>query len=327
MSYESTAGGLPVGLSPPRRGAVCRVGAPMREQVLLEVSAPARRGTARVAPGRRLAWAEWGPADGAPVLFSPGAATELLARGSPGGALERLGVRLIAVDRPGLGGSDPAPGRTLLDTGGGRPSARGGARARAAGDRRVLAGRAARARVRRGGRRLGGGGGLGDRRARRPGAARPAPAGGPDSSSRLAAADPPAVEALFRRWAAASLAEMIDANSPEVDLAVYREPAFAAALAAACAEGFVQESGRLRARRAPGDAALAVRSGGDPGARAALVRPARQQPPALPGPRSVARGPHPGRRAQIIEDGRLAPWTHGAEILAALLEARRAAGT
>ena len=72
----------------------------MREQVSFEVSAPARRGTARVAPERQLAWAEWGPADGAPVLFSPGAATSC-SLGFAGGALERLGARLIAVDRPG----------------------------------------------------------------------------------------------------------------------------------------------------------------------------------------------------------------------------------
>ncbi|MEJ2631460.1 MAG: hypothetical protein P8014_17425 [Acidihalobacter sp.] len=31
------------------------------------------------------------------------------------GVARRLGLRLIAVDRPGCGGSDPLPGRELLD--------------------------------------------------------------------------------------------------------------------------------------------------------------------------------------------------------------------
>ncbi|MEU4426162.1 alpha/beta hydrolase [Actinoplanes sp. NPDC024001] len=64
--------------------------------------------------GRHLAWAEWGPPDGVPVLFCPGAATgRSLAFGSH--LVDGLGVRLLSVDRPGLGGSDPAPGRGLLD--------------------------------------------------------------------------------------------------------------------------------------------------------------------------------------------------------------------
>lgn len=80
-----------------------------------DITAPARRDARRVAPERQLAWSEWGPADGTPVLFSPGAATSG-SLGFAAGALERLGMRLIGVDRPGLGRSDPAPGRTLLDT-------------------------------------------------------------------------------------------------------------------------------------------------------------------------------------------------------------------
>ena len=85
----------------------------MAEQDHLKLSAPARRGAVDVAPKRRMAWSEWGPADGTPVLFSPGAATSG-SLGLGGGAVERRGVRLIALDRPGLGGSDRAPGRTLL---------------------------------------------------------------------------------------------------------------------------------------------------------------------------------------------------------------------
>src|SRR3954453_22061030 len=87
----------------------------MAEQNPLKLSPPPRSRAPRVAPDRRMAWSEWGPADGAPVLFSPGAATSG-SLGFAGGAVERLGARLIAVDRPGLGGWGPAPGRTLLDT-------------------------------------------------------------------------------------------------------------------------------------------------------------------------------------------------------------------
>ncbi|WLQ35046.1 alpha/beta hydrolase [Streptomyces castrisilvae] len=75
---------------------------------------PARLGQIRLPDGRRLGWAEWGPLDGTPVLLCPGAATSRgLAFG--GGVVDAAGVRLVSVDRPGLGSSDPAPGRTLTD--------------------------------------------------------------------------------------------------------------------------------------------------------------------------------------------------------------------
>ena len=75
---------------------------------------PERLGTTVLEDGRTLGWAEWGPADGTPVLFFGGAA---MGRSLGFGAdvLIRLGARLIAVERPGLGASDPAPTRTLSD--------------------------------------------------------------------------------------------------------------------------------------------------------------------------------------------------------------------
>jgi pimeloyl-ACP methyl ester carboxylesterase/adenylate kinase family enzyme len=73
-----------------------------------------RRGRTLLAGGRALGWSEWGPRDGAPVLFCPGAATSSrLAFGREAAA--ELGLRVIALDRPGLGASQPSPGRTLLD--------------------------------------------------------------------------------------------------------------------------------------------------------------------------------------------------------------------
>lgn len=73
---------------------------------------PQRTGVFRLPDGRRLAWHEWGPVGGAPVLFLPGAGMS----GRLGFALEHLdhlNVRLIGIDRPGLGGSDPDPAKTL----------------------------------------------------------------------------------------------------------------------------------------------------------------------------------------------------------------------
>lgn len=68
-----------------------------------------------LADGRRLAYTEYGDSDGSCVLFF---------HGTPGSRLDaRLlhdpardgGVRLVAVDRPGIGASDPQPERTYLD--------------------------------------------------------------------------------------------------------------------------------------------------------------------------------------------------------------------
>ncbi|MCY1032462.1 alpha/beta hydrolase [Corallococcus sp. BB11-1] len=78
------------------------------------VGEPERLEEARLPDGRNLGWAQWGPADGVPVLFFSGAA---MGRSLGFGAdvLARLGVRLISVDRPGLGASSPSPERTLND--------------------------------------------------------------------------------------------------------------------------------------------------------------------------------------------------------------------
>jgi len=65
--------------------------------------------------GRRLCFAQWGDHDGAPVFAL---------HGTPGGRLNRhpdesvytsLGARMITYDRPGYGGSDRMPGRSVVD--------------------------------------------------------------------------------------------------------------------------------------------------------------------------------------------------------------------
>lgn len=58
--------------------------------------------------GRQLAWSQWGPEDGHPVIFCTGAGMS----GSLGFSadhLSELGFRLLASDRPGLGRSTPHP--------------------------------------------------------------------------------------------------------------------------------------------------------------------------------------------------------------------------
>ncbi len=81
---------------------------------MMFVTDPERLGTTRLPDGRALAWAEWGPRDGFPVVFCPGAGWSRWLGFGPD-AVHELGVRLVSVDRPGLGGSDPSPGRTLPD--------------------------------------------------------------------------------------------------------------------------------------------------------------------------------------------------------------------
>ena len=63
--------------------------------------------------GRKLGYAEWGIADGTPVLYLPGTPTSRL-YALPVDPLEQEGIRLIAIDRPGYGKSDAKDGLTLL---------------------------------------------------------------------------------------------------------------------------------------------------------------------------------------------------------------------
>lgn len=80
--------------------------------MILSILPPERQCTVTLRDGRGLGWYEWGPLDGQPVIFCPGAATS----GSLGFGLEvlpRLGLRLMAIDRPGLGRSDHDPHKTL----------------------------------------------------------------------------------------------------------------------------------------------------------------------------------------------------------------------
>ncbi len=66
----------------------------------------------RLADGRQLAWAEWGDPRGSPVVFfHPSPGSRMLCPDVYATSLS--GVRLITVDRPGYGGSDPVGDPTL----------------------------------------------------------------------------------------------------------------------------------------------------------------------------------------------------------------------
>ncbi len=94
-----------------RRGRAIASAAPRIPDIAAE---PERDHVVRLADGRKVTVAEWGPADGTPVF---------LLHGQPGSRLmcpdrrvtHESGVRLIAFDRPGYGGSTPRPGRRIVD--------------------------------------------------------------------------------------------------------------------------------------------------------------------------------------------------------------------
>jgi len=72
--------------------------------------------TATLRDGRRLAYEECGCERGTPVLLFHGLPGSRLQRPAhEGGYFAARGVRLISVDRPGIGLSDPLPNRRLLD--------------------------------------------------------------------------------------------------------------------------------------------------------------------------------------------------------------------
>lgn len=284
-----------------------------------DLGTPARRGAITVAPARNLAWSEWGPADGTPVLFSPGAATS----GSLGfatDAVDRLGVRLIAIDRPGLGRSDPMPARTLLDTAADlralaldRPAMIGFSQGAPLALACAATGVASAVAIVSGTDELAG-----------PTlrALLPPPI---VQLVELAEADPAAGEAVFRgMMTPASLQDMIRTASPEVDRAVYLEPTFAAAFATAVDEAFAQgPDGYAR------DTLLVMRRWPfDPGAIRVPVQLWYGEVDASPfhsldhGASLASRIPG-ATRTVVAGGGGSILWTRGVAILEALLAARR----
>lgn len=204
----------------------------------ISVTPPARTGEQRLSDGRVLGWAEWGPPDGTPVLFSPGAGTSRRL-GFAAGAVAGEGVRLIALDRPGLGASSPAPGRTFADF---------AADVREFADRRGL-GRPAMA-----GHSQGAPFALACAAAGVTGALAVVAGADEVAEPRFADALPPelrslvdlsvrepdAAERVFADFGPDRLWDLVMRSSPACDLKVYQEPGFAAAYREALEEGFRQ---------------------------------------------------------------------------------------
>ncbi|MFB6712674.1 MULTISPECIES: alpha/beta fold hydrolase [unclassified Streptomyces] len=204
----------------------------------LHVIDPVRSGTEQLPGGRQLGWAEWGPVDGVPVLLSPGAATSRHL-GFGHDAVAGLGVRLISLDRPGLGASSPLPGRTFGDfaddirafaalrgldrplmvgNSQGAPFALACAAAGVVGALAVVSGADEVAAPRFADALLDDLRGLVD----------------------LAVSDPAAAEKVFAGFTAQAMWDMVMSGSPECDLVVYQQPAFAAAYRRALDEAFAQ---------------------------------------------------------------------------------------
>ena len=68
-----------------------------------------------LADGRRVAYLEVGDPGGSPVISCHGGLSSRLDVQSAAASSAALGVRVICPDRPGIGGSDPQPGRVLKD--------------------------------------------------------------------------------------------------------------------------------------------------------------------------------------------------------------------
>ena len=76
----------------------------------------AREGIVPLPDGRRLAWSSGGDDDGVPVLYLHGAIGTPVRRTAELDLLiAELGIRYLAVSRPGFGRSDPCPGRRIAD--------------------------------------------------------------------------------------------------------------------------------------------------------------------------------------------------------------------
>lgn len=71
--------------------------------------------TIRLRDGRQLGYAEWGDRAGWPVFYFHGMPGSRLERCPDLSLLDRLGIRLVTVDRPGYGLSTFLPGRRFLD--------------------------------------------------------------------------------------------------------------------------------------------------------------------------------------------------------------------
>lgn len=281
------------------------------------VDIPARLGESRLSDGRLLGWAEWGPLDGVPVLLCPGAATSRWL-GVGAGVVEALGVRLVSVDRPGLGASTPAPGRTFSDFAAdvrqlcalrelGRPAVVGNSQGAPFALACAAEGVVSALAVVSGADEV----------------AAPEFASAPAADLRglveRIADDPAGAEEFFAGFTAEAMWDMVVAGSPACDLAVYRDPGFAAAYRRALDEGFARgAAGYAR------DTVLAM--GRWPFALDAIAVPVdiwygEHDTGHSPDNGALLATRVPGARRHVVPGiGGALLWTHAGTILASLLE-------
>ncbi|MBA2253982.1 MAG: alpha/beta hydrolase [Chloroflexi bacterium] len=84
------------------------------EAASMQIELPAGKQLA-LRDGRRLGYLEYGDPKGRVLFFFHGFGSTRLMRHPDESIPAELGVRVISVDRPGIGLSDPKPGRALLD--------------------------------------------------------------------------------------------------------------------------------------------------------------------------------------------------------------------
>lgn len=103
------------GRGPPRAGTMADAEEASRDPGAQDENKPTAHGDSLagsereelLTDGRMLTWAEYGRADGSPVLFFHGANDSRLDGRLLAGAATGTGVRLICPDRPGYGGPGP----------------------------------------------------------------------------------------------------------------------------------------------------------------------------------------------------------------------------
>jgi pimeloyl-ACP methyl ester carboxylesterase len=88
------------------------------DEPLTQLTPPRFEGSLDIAPGRSLGYAEYGPSSGRPILWfhgTPGGRRQISPRARR--AAQERGIRLIAVERPGVGASTPHSYRRILEWG------------------------------------------------------------------------------------------------------------------------------------------------------------------------------------------------------------------
>ncbi|MGH7866779.1 MAG: alpha/beta fold hydrolase, partial [Candidatus Dormibacteraceae bacterium] len=255
-----------------------------------------------------------------PVLLCPGAATSRwLGFGSD--AVDALGVRLISVDRPGLGASMPVPGRTFADF---AEDIRHFAALRALGSP-AMVGNSQGAPFALGCAAEGVIGALAIVSGADEIAAPEFTAALPPELRELvdkACSDPVAAEEVFAGFSADAMWGMVMGGSVDSDLVIYRDPAFVAAYRRALDEAFVQGSAAY-AR----DTTLAM--GRWPFDLAKITVPVdiwygEQDTSHSPDNGELLATRIPGAVRQVVPGiGGAVLWTHAESILRSLLERRR----